>query len=71
MITCSDLPTLGNGVITYNATIEGTDVRPINTVATHRCDEGYILSGDTNRTCGSGGMWSGVEAPTCEGESMQ
>ncbi len=66
-ITCSDVSALENGDIAYNT--EDTDVRPINTVATYRCNDGYILSGDTTRTCKSSGMWSGSEAPICEGES--
>ena len=59
---------LENGEITYNVNTEGAGVRPINTVATHRCAEGYTLNGDTTRTCESDGNWNG-DAPTCEGES--
>ncbi len=32
--------------------------------ATYACDTGYTLNGDTTRTCGSDGVWSGSE-PTC------
>ena len=43
--------------------------RQLNTVATYTCTNGYTLSGDTIRTCGSDGGWSG-SAPTCQGESL-
>ncbi len=61
---------MDNGEIVYNPNTKDTGVRRINTVATYRCNDGYILSGDTTRTCESGGMWSGGEAPICEGESI-
>ncbi|XP_064388562.1 E-selectin-like isoform X3 [Halichondria panicea] len=40
--------------------------RPVDTVATYTCDTGYTLNGgNTTRTCGSDGVWSG-SAPTCQ-----
>ncbi len=42
--------------------------RPVGTVATYNCTSGYTLSGDTTRTCGSDGQWSGND-PTCQRES--
>ncbi len=62
---CTDLPTpTMGGSVSYNM---GTvDSRPVNTVATYTCTSGYTLSGDTTRTCGSDGQWSG-SAPTCQG----
>jgi formylglycine-generating enzyme required for sulfatase activity len=33
-------------------------------IATYECDEGYDLIGDTLRSCGADGSWSG-SAPTC------
>ncbi len=63
VITCSDLPTLTNGIIVYSA--GSPDSRPVDTVATHTCDTGYTLSGDTIRTCESDGSWSGF-ASTCQ-----
>ncbi len=62
--TCSDLSTSTNGMISYN--METVSLRPVGTVATYTCNTGYTLTGDTTRTCGSDGMWSG-KAPTCEG----
>ncbi len=57
--TCSDLAKPNNGVIGYNM---GTaSLRPVNTVANYTCDTGYTINGDTTRTCGSDGMWSGSE----------
>lgn len=35
-------------------------------VATYSCDVGYALVGDSTRTCGDDGSWSGT-APTCAG----
>ncbi len=65
VITCSDLPSLTNGIIDYSGA-GSTDSRPVGTVATHTCDTGYaIIDGSTTRTCGSDGVWSGL-APTCQ-----
>ncbi len=61
--SCSDL-SLTNGVINYNM----GSPRPVNTVATYTCNNGYTLRGDTTRTCGSDGQWSGND-PTCQGKS--
>ena len=65
--TCSDLIAPTNGMIGYNM---GTaSPRPVNTVATYTCDTGFTLNGDTTRTCGSDGVWSG-SYPTCQRELM-
>ncbi len=64
VITCSDLPSLANGIINYGGA-GSTDSRPVNTVATYTCDTGYTLNGGSTRTCGSDGVWSGL-APTCQ-----
>ena len=58
--TCIILTALSNGMIGYNM---GT--RTVNTVATYTCNRGYTLNGDTTRTCGSDGMWSG-SPPVCQ-----
>ncbi len=42
--------------------------RPVNTVATYTCTNGYTLSVPTTRTCGSDGEWSGND-PTCQRKS--
>ena len=54
--TCTDLPTLNNGVITYNPT---SSPRPQGATATHNCNTGYELTGGTVRTCLSDRTWSG------------
>ncbi len=63
IVTCSALISLTNGDIT-------PDSRSVGTVATYTCDTGYTLSGDTTRTCGSAGVWSG-SAPTCQGKEYK
>ncbi len=59
---CSDLPSLTNGMISYNA--DG-GIRLVDSTATHSCDNGYALAGVSVRTCGSDGEWSG-SAPVCQ-----
>ncbi len=66
VITCSDLPSLTNGVVDYGA--GSTNNRPVDTVATYSCNPGYTFNGGSTRTCeidGNNGMWSG-SAPTCQ-----
>ncbi len=62
---CPDLTDLQNRVISYS-TVSDNSYRRVTTVATHSCEAGYTLNGDTTRTCGSG-MWSGSD-PMCDGE---
>ncbi len=62
--TCSDLPPLINGGITYTAGL--TDSRPINTVATYTCDNGYTLTGGSFRQCHNDRTWSGSAASSCQ-----
>ena len=38
--------------------------------ATYSCDTGYILVGDSNRTCQATGVWSGSE-PICQSMLQQ
>ncbi len=63
--TCFDLPPLINGVIAYDAGF--ADSRPINTIATFTCDNGYTLTGGNFRQCLNDGTWS-ASAPTCQGK---
>ncbi len=62
---CSDLPPLMNGGITYTAGL--ADSRPVNTLATFTCDNGYTLTGGSFRACQNDGTWDGI-TPTCQGE---
>ena len=62
---CFDLPPLMNGVIAYDAGL--TDSRPLNTIATFTCDNGYTLTGGNFRQCLNDGTWS-ASAPTCQGK---
>ena len=39
--------------------------RDIGTVATHTCEDGFVLVGAGTRECEVGGMWS-ESTPTCE-----
>ncbi|XP_064386674.1 sushi, von Willebrand factor type A, EGF and pentraxin domain-containing protein 1-like [Halichondria panicea] len=61
---CSDLPSLTNGMISYSGA-GSTNNRPVDTVATFSCDTGYTLNGGATKTCGSDGMWSGLD-PVCQ-----
>ena len=40
--------------------------RTVDSTATYRCNAGYTLVGNTQRTCRANGRWSGEE-PICEG----
>ena len=64
MMPCMDLndvPTNGN--ISYN---NGTvNNRSTSTVATYRCNTGYVLVGDTTRVCQVNGLWNSTP-PSCE-----
>ncbi len=60
-VVCLPLPALNNGIVSYyNDSTLGLD-----TVATYICNTGYNLNGETTRTCGSDGSWSG-SAPVCQ-----
>ena len=64
--TCSDLPPLMNGGITYTDGL--VDSRPINTIATFTCNNDYTLTtGGSFSQCQNDGNWS-RSAPTCQGE---
>ncbi len=59
-MACIDLMDIVNGHI------ETIDNRPVDTVATYTCNPGFTLTGNSTRTCGSDGVWSGSD-PMCEG----
>ena len=57
VVTCPALTNPTNGMVSVpNNNFESN--------ATYTCVTGYTLNGDTTRTCGSVGVWSGSE-PTC------
>lgn len=55
--SCDSLDPLSHGSINTDGTTFGA-------TATHTCDTGYSLDGDSSRTCQADGSWSGT-APTC------
>ena len=57
VVTCPILPAPTNGMVDEPRNTFGSN-------ATYTCDTGYTLNGDTTRTCGNDGSWSGSE-PTC------
>ena len=59
---CGSLTDPANGSVTLTAGTSGQ-------TATYSCNTGYILVGDSTRTCQATGKWSG-SAPTCEGIAM-
>ena len=63
---CPDLTPPTSGAVSYNP----VGSRLLNTVATYRCNTGYVLTGGTTtRTCQSDRTWSGSE-PTCQGTDV-
>ena len=59
-MNCSTLTEPANGQISYTAGAT------FGQTATYSCNAGYILVGDSTRTCQPTGVWSG-SAPTCQG----
>ena len=57
---CGNLTDPANGQVTHTS---GTTFKQ---TATYSCNTGYILVGDSTRTCQATGNWSG-SAPTCQG----
>ena len=58
VVRCPNLPTLQNGRVIQRGNKPGD-------TATYVCNSGYELVGQSDRTCQTGGDWSG-EAPTCK-----
>ncbi len=61
VITCPPLTDPTNGQVTVTSRVFGS-------IATYDCDSGFILVGETSRTCLETGQWSGAE-PQCEGKA--
>ncbi len=57
---CDALPSITNGQVEL-------DGRFVGATATYTCINGYILQGDSQRTCQNSGQWSGSE-PSCISE---
>ena len=57
-IECPALRDIARGSVVVSS-------RSIGSTATYRCDSGYSLEGDSQRTCLAGGRWSGQE-PSCQ-----
>ncbi len=65
MSECLTLAPIPNGAITYDPDM--TAAFEVDTVATHRCDDGFILVvGSETRVCLNTGIWSGL-IPVCGG----
>ena len=67
VILCSVLTAPDNGMIEFSTTSQQLGV---GTTATYSCDPGYVLVGETTRTCegtnsGTTGAWSGDD-PICK-----
>ncbi|XP_077974758.1 IgGFc-binding protein-like [Styela clava] len=58
---CDRVAELQNGQVTYRGKMPLT----AGHIAVYKCNEGYVLSGDKERTCGSKGIWTGSD-PYCE-----
>ena len=68
VILCPELTAPDNGTVVYNTI---SQLLGVGTTATYSCDPGYILVGETTRTCqdantGEIGVWNST-APICEG----
>ena len=56
-IECNDLPAPKYGSVSVSGVRVGS-------IATYKCDDGFLLVGTTTRECLSNGHWSG-NAPIC------
>ena len=62
-VDCGKLSDPVNGTVT---TLGGTT---FESLASYRCNEGYVLSYPASRTCLSSGLWSGT-SPRCDPETV-
>ena len=60
VINCTVLEDPDNGELHIGGVSFGSEVF-------YSCDKGFILTGDTNRTCQADGNWTG-SAPVCNGK---
>ncbi len=61
---CPELAPIPNGAITYGPDM--TADFEVDTVATHSCDSGFLLSGPETRVCLDTRRWS-RRIPVCRG----
>ena len=61
-VPCGTLSTPTNGQVS-------ADGNTFHSQANYSCSEGYVLNGNSTRTCQSDGQWSG-SVPTCEGQVL-
>ena len=54
-------------MITYSMMVASPGQRPEGTMATHVCDDGFLLTGSQERVCSENGEFDEM-APTCERE---
>ncbi len=54
-------------MITYSMMVASPGQRPEGTMATHVCDDGFLLTGSQERVCSENGEFNEM-APTCERE---
>ena len=50
-VDCHQPPTLGNGTFNYTSTVFKSNV-------IYRCREGFVLKGQSTRTCNSDAQWT-------------
>lgn len=64
MTVCPDLD-ITNGMVSFSG-----DTTTPGSTATYTCNFGFVLNGDTSRTCQDNLTWTGSD-PTCEGEKSR
>ena len=65
-VVCQALPLFGNGSVEYSP--DTTAPYDEGTVATHICNTGFALIGNSIQTCQENGSFDG-DPPLCEGRS--
>ena len=68
VIVCSEIPSIEHAVVSYDK--GSNNSRPVGTVATYTCDNGFNLSEWTPRICQNDKTWFGSSACEREGESI-
>ena len=63
VVRCGVLPNQENGQVSIE------DPPAYRTLANYTCDDGFLLMGESSRTCQLNGLWSGMP-PLCARKSM-